>query len=89
MQYVNKGSQSAARLALLLRFTKIESEAVIDALNDYLVKGLPSSTAADLNGVDRANLNRAISVINEMAGIVEEIKNLDYAGCYLNQLKGK
>lgn len=87
MKYVTQGSQSAARLALLLRFTKIESEDMIDALNDYLVKGLASSTAADINGVDRANLNRAIKTINDMAEIVEAIKDHDYQGSYLSHLK--
>jgi hypothetical protein len=87
MKYVTQGSQSAARLALLLQLTKIDSEDMIDALNDYLVKGLASSTAADINGVDRANLNRAANTINDMAAIVEAIKNLDYAGSYLSQLK--
>lgn len=87
MKVVTQGSQSAARLALLLRFTKIDSEDMIDALNDYLVKGLASSTAADINGVDRANLNRAVNTINDAAIVVEEIKNLDYQGSYLSHLK--
>lgn len=87
MKYVTQGGVSAVKLALLLRFTKIESEDMIYALHDYLVKGLASSTAADINGVDRANLTRAINTINDMAEIVEAIKDHDYQGTYLSHLK--
>lgn len=87
MKYVNQGDQSAARLCLLLDLTKISSESVQDALHDHLVKGLADSTAADINGVDRANFKRALNKVNEVAGIVEAIKNLDYSGSYLSHLK--
>lgn len=79
MRYLIQGGESAARFDLLLSLTKIASEDVIDALRDHLVTGLAESTAASINGVKLSNFKRALDTINEVAGTVERIKELDWA----------
>lgn len=83
MNYLVRGSQTKERLSMLLMLTKINSEDVTDALVDYLVNGHSLSVAADLNGVDRANLHRSITSLNEIAAIVEQIKDYDWSKSYL------
>lgn len=78
MRYLTQGSQCEERLALLLRLTKISSEDVIDALSDYLVRGLAESTAASINGVKLSNFKRALDTLNETAEAVEKIKEIDW-----------
>lgn len=77
MRYLTQGGQTTERLQLLLSLTRISSENTIDALSDYLVRGLADSTASALNGVSQSNFNRALAGLEKVAATVEQIKQLD------------
>lgn len=77
MKYLFKGMQTQERFELLLSLTRIQSESVISALNDYLVRGMDKKAAALANGVQMPNFSAAINTLEEKAVIVEKIKELD------------
>ncbi|EWH09831.1 hypothetical protein DS2_10287 [Catenovulum agarivorans DS-2] len=79
MNYLVQGNESAARLELLLKLTKIESEDIKAALHDHLVRGFKASHAAHINNVQQQNFVRAYKKLNSIAQIVEQIKELDWA----------
>lgn len=78
MRYLVVGGESKERLALLFKLTKISSEDIQAAIEDHLFKGHPENIAVMLNDVTRSNFIRALSRLNEVAGIVESIKELDW-----------
>ncbi|CAM4262934.1 PapB/FocB family fimbrial expression transcriptional regulator [Pseudoalteromonas maricaloris] len=77
MKYLFKGMQSQERFELLLSLTRIQSESVINALSDYLVRGIDKKASAAINGVEVSNLSAAISKLEEKAAVIERIKELD------------
>ena len=77
MKYLFKGMQSQERFELLLSLTRIQSESVISALNDYLVRGMDKKAAAVINGVEMPNFSAALTKLENKAAIVEKIKELD------------
>lgn len=77
MKYLFKGMQTQERFELLLSLTRIQSESVISALNDYLVRGMDKKAAAVINGVEMPNFSVALSKLEHKAAIVEKIKELD------------
>lgn len=79
MNYLLAGGESKERVQLLLSLTKINSESLQCAIEDHLVTGHSEKDAVLLNGVTQSNFNRAMSRINEVAGIVEKIKELDWS----------
>lgn len=79
MKVLIKGEESELRVNLLFKLTRLDSENVKSALKDYLVKGYEPDDAAMLNDVKQQNFNRALKRLNEIAAIVEDIKNLDWA----------
>lgn len=79
MRYLYQGSQCERRFKVLIRMTRIKSDAVIEALHDYLVKGRSDSLAATLNDVHKSNFNRALARVEFMAAAVEEVKEIDYS----------
>lgn len=79
MRYLLQGGESEARVKLLLKLTNIRSEDVIAALDDHLVKGVNDTMAAAFNGIQLSNFTRALAKLNEVAGTVEQIKDLDWA----------
>ena len=87
MKWLIQGGESAARLNLILSATKISSEPTIDALHDHLVKGIGDAAACALNGVQLSNFNRALKTVNEMAGIIEAVKELDWPAKRFESLK--
>lgn len=78
MRYLTQGGQTAERLELLFSLTRIASDDIKAALNDYLVRGLPDATASSLNGVAQSNFNRALNGLEEVAATVERIKEIDW-----------
>jgi len=74
MKYLVRGAESVERVALLLKFTRINSEPQIDGINDFLCKGAPLDIAAGSNGIEKPNLSRALSILDEKAGIYEALK---------------
>ena len=77
MKFLSKGLESEQRINLLLQLTKIGSATIKSALVDHLTKGLTENDAAMLNDVPQQNFNRALKRLNDVAGVVEQIKELD------------
>ncbi|MEQ3513606.1 PapB/FocB family fimbrial expression transcriptional regulator [Pseudoalteromonas sp. BZB3] len=77
MKYLFKGMQTQERFELLLSLTRIQSESLINALNDYLVRGMDKKAAALANGVEMPNFSAALKKLEEKAQIIEKIKELD------------
>jgi hypothetical protein len=84
MKYLFIGSQSEQRFELLLSLTRINSDDVVSALYDHLVKGASENSAAIINGISMSNFNRAFKKLNEVAAAVERVKEIDLRK--LNQL---
>ncbi|WP_351189259.1 PapB/FocB family fimbrial expression transcriptional regulator [Shewanella sp. TB4-MNA-CIBAN-0142] len=78
MKYLIQGGESAERMVLLLRFTKICSPQIIAALNDHFVTGHQETRAAIRNGVKESNLTRAINTLEDTAHNAEMLKELDW-----------
>jgi hypothetical protein len=78
MNYLLAGSEPAKRVELLLSLTRIDSEDVKDALRDHLVKGMNDANAIAIHGINKSNFSRALSRLNEVAGVVEQIKDIDW-----------
>jgi len=78
MKYLLPGNESAKRVELLLSLTKMDSQPLITAINQHLVNGKPEKSAAILNGIPQQNFNRAMTKLNKIAEIVEQIKELDW-----------
>ena len=78
MKFLTKGLEPEERINLLLQLTKIGSENIKSALIDHLTKGLTENDAAMLNDVPQQNFNRALKRLNSIAGVVEQVKELDW-----------
>ncbi|MCJ8350537.1 PapB/FocB family fimbrial expression transcriptional regulator [Moritella sp.] len=78
MKFLTKGLEPEKRINLLLQLTKIGSENIKSALVDHLTKGLAENDAAMLNDVSQQNFNRALKRLNGVAGVVEQIKEMDW-----------
>jgi len=78
MNFLTKGFEPEERINLRLQLTKIGNENVKSALVDHLTKGLTENDAAMLNYVPQQNFNRALKRLNDVAGVVEKIKELDW-----------
>ncbi|QFI37590.1 hypothetical protein FR932_06915 [Moritella marina ATCC 15381] len=78
MKFLTKGLEHEERINLLLQLTKIGSENIKSALVDHLTKGLTENDAAMLNDVPQQNFNRALKRLNDVAGVVEKVKELDW-----------
>ena len=79
MKHLFRGHQSQKRIELLLSLTSIKSEPTIDAIYDYLCKGHDLKIAASLNDVSSTNLSRSLTILDQVAGTVEQIKDLDWS----------
>lgn len=79
MKLLVKGIEPQERVNLIMKLTKIKSENIRSALIDHLSKGLSANDAAMLNDVPQQNFNRALKRLNEVAAVVEEIKEFDWA----------
>jgi len=78
MKFLTKGLEPEERINLLLQLTKIGSENIKSALVDHLTKGLAENDAAMLNDVSQQNFNRALKRLNYVAGVVNQIKQVDW-----------
>jgi hypothetical protein len=74
------GIVEQTRLKLLLKLTKIDSKRLISALERVLVHGSPEETAAYMEDVQPKSVRRALSRLNEVNAIVEQIKEFDIYG---------
>ena len=73
-----QGVEPQGRVNLIMQLTKIGSENIRSALIDHLSKGLNENDAAMLNDVPQQNFNRALKRLNEVAAVVEKIKEFDW-----------
>lgn len=73
-----QGLEPKERVQLLLKLTRIDSDNIRSALIDHLCKGHKEDDAAMLNDVPRQNFNIALKRLNGVAGVVEQIKVLDW-----------
>lgn len=78
MKMLVRGIEPQERVNLIMQLTKIGSENIRSALIDHLSKGLSENDAAMLNDVPQQNFNRALKRINEVAAVVEKIKEFDW-----------
>ena len=77
--YVYQGSESPERFDLLVSLTGLRSQGQIGALRDHLVKGVQLDAAMVMNEVThKSNLERDLDKINDVAIIVEKIKELEW-----------
>ena len=78
MNYLVRGGESKERVKLLLKLTRVNSENVVDAIIDHLCTGHSENHSSVVNDITQSNFNRAMSRLNEVAGTVEAIKELDW-----------
>jgi len=77
LKYLMPGVESTRTVNLILSITKIESEAVINAIHAYLVNGMSMAGAALINDVPKQNLSRAMVVLEKVAEVVHKLKYPD------------
>jgi len=72
MKYLCKGQESLKNVSLLLKLTNTKEDTQTGIIDHY-VKNFSISHAADINGLNRGNLSVAITDLNRIAEIVEQI----------------
>lgn len=77
MRILVQGLESKEKVELLLQLTRIDSENIQSALVAHLCKGHKEDDAAMLNDVPRQNFNRALKRLNNVAEVVQQIKELE------------
>jgi len=87
MNVLLPGHEPEDRVWLLLQLTSIESEEMISALKDHLVKGQSPAVASLEHGIDKSNFNRSLKRVNKKAQVVEKIKEIDWANKPVKLLK--
>lgn len=73
------GFEREDRVAILIEATKITSEDVIGAVEDYLCKGYCMANCVALNGVTQGQITRAIDAINKVNNMFDKLKSCDDA----------
>jgi hypothetical protein len=78
MNYLLCGGESAERVTLLLELTRITSVDKINAINAYLVDGVPATRARARFGVSQQSWHKGISKLNKTAVVVETLFELKH-----------
>jgi hypothetical protein len=78
MQKLIPGIESEKRVELLLELTDITSSGIKSAMVNHLTLGHPVETSALLSKVEPSNVSRGLASLNEVAEIVEKIKEHDW-----------
>lgn len=73
-----QGSESVERVDLLFELTKITSVETKNAVKCHLCQGRSEKDAAYIHDVALSNLSRALVKLNQVASIVEKIKESDW-----------
>lgn len=79
MMKLLRGREPERRIELLIMLTDMSSENVKEALKLHLSKGLTQELAAYMQSVPQGNVSRAVDTLNDVATIVEEIKQIDWS----------
>jgi hypothetical protein len=74
-----RGGESKDRVMLFVSLTGITSIITINALTDFLCTGHSRGVSASRNGVIQQNFSRDIKKLNKVAGVVDGIKEIDWA----------
>ena len=78
MYQLIQGHESEERLALLFKLTKCSSQEMKAAVHCHLCKGRTEKDSAFLHDIPLGNLSRTLKRLNEVAAIVEQIKEIDW-----------
>lgn len=73
-----QGHESEVRLKLLFQLTNMRSESIKNAVVCHLSAGRSEKDAAFIHDIPRPNLSRAIAKLENVASIVERIKEEDW-----------
>ncbi len=85
--YVFQGGESPERFNLIIELSGLRSEKQIQTIKDHLVKGVPIDAAMAMNGVtNKSNFERDLDKINDIAKIIEKIKEIDWSKARENKL---
>jgi len=79
VQFLFKGQEPAERVGVLLDLANLKSDDIKRAIHDHLVLGVSLSNASDAYEVHNGNVTRALKALNQVAAMVERIKEIDYA----------
>ena len=83
MKQLHRGQEDEVRVKMLLKFTNITKDSMIDAIMDHLVedskRSWPIKSAARRNGIEPCNLSRSLATLNEAANDYEELKEYEQA----------
>lgn len=71
-----QGQENEHRIDLLLKFAKLQSEAVIQAIKLHLVNGYSEPSAYQAAGVPQQNFHRALKRLNEIYCLAEEYREI-------------
>jgi hypothetical protein len=69
MKTLVQGCESAEQFGILLKMTRIESEAKQNALRAYLVDGLPAKRAYARFGVTQQHFSNVLARLNQAADL--------------------
>lgn len=79
MNYLLPGREPLKKIELIISLTQLSSPGKEKALIEHYVNGLPASRAAARFGIDKGNLSTAKSTLEEVAAVIEQIKELDWS----------
>jgi hypothetical protein len=77
MKYLVAGFESERRVDLLLNFTKLGSESVIEGLKHHLVDGYSIKVAAALSSSDAGSINRMLAALEKVAEKHDDLLEYD------------
>jgi hypothetical protein len=73
-----RGHEPEARVRLLFELTRISSEEIRAAIVKHLSGGYSERDAAYFYDVPLSNFSRALARLDEKAGVLEKIKEMDW-----------
>lgn len=78
MNHLLPGKVDPKKLELLISLTSIRSEDQKGAICDYYINGGKLSHVAYIWGIPESNFNRALKRVNDVAGVVHQIEDIDF-----------
>ncbi len=78
MNYLLPGHEPAEKIHILVALTRMTSKPQIEALTEHYVNGLALERASIRFDTDLANLTRAQKRLEEVASLIEQVKEIDW-----------
>jgi len=78
MKHLVQGAEKTEKIDLLISLTSLDSEDMRSAMVDHFCRNMKRSDSALINNVKEPNLSRDIKKINEVAGKLERLKEMDW-----------